>query len=159
MSKFGKLGRIVNIDNFKKSSRNITQIIVHCSATPRGRENDAKDINAWHKNRGWSGIGYHYVILPSGEIQYGRNVNYIGAHVKGYNKNSIGICVVGGTDENYVAKEDYFTADQMVFLESFLVKLHKMYPKSEVLGHRDIPFVLKMCPCMDVKKKFVHIIK
>ena len=79
--------------------RNIDKIIVHCSATQEGRHLDAAEINRWHLKRGWKGIGYHYVVLLDGAIEYGRNIYEQGAHVKNYNKGSIGICYIGGVEE------------------------------------------------------------
>ncbi len=159
MGRFNKVGYVLDQEDFKKSKRKIKKIIVHCSATPEGRHNDARDIHSWHLKRGWAGIGYHYVMLLSGEIQYGRNVNYSGAHAKGYNKYTIGVCLIGGTDQKLVAKENSFTGDQFVFLESFLIKLHKLYPDAEITGHRNLPGVNKACPCFDVKNKYGFIWK
>ena len=84
----------------KKSSRNIRYLVVHCSATPEGRDHTAKDIDLWHRQRGFEGIGYNYVIRLDGTIELGRDVNKIPAHVEGHNKDSIGICYIGGIDKN-----------------------------------------------------------
>ena len=78
--------------------RDIDKIIVHCSATQEGKEINAAEINLWHLKRGWSGIGYHYVVLLDGTIEYGRSIYKQGAHVKGGNKGSIGICYIGGVE-------------------------------------------------------------
>ena len=79
--------------------RTISKIIVHCSATQENRDLDAAEINRWHLKRGWKGIGYHYVVLLDGTIEYGRNIYEQGAHVKNHNKGSIGICYIGGVEE------------------------------------------------------------
>ena len=71
--------------------REIDKIIVHCSATKEGVDVSASTIDSWHKERGWRGIGYHYVIALDGKIEYGRNVNETGAHVRNHNRRSIGI--------------------------------------------------------------------
>ena len=76
--------------------REINKIVVHCSATQEGKNISAATIDKWHKKRGWRGIGYHYVIALDGSMEYGRPVEQIGAHVKGMNKNSIGIVYIGG---------------------------------------------------------------
>ena len=154
MNRFNKVGHVVDTENLKKSKRDIDRIVVHCSGTPRGRYNTAKDIHQWHKERGWAGIGYHYVLMPGGELQFGRNIDAIGAHAHNFNYGSIGICVIGGTNDKHIAKENYFTVDQMIFLESLLIKLHRIYPKAKIVGHRDLPHVNKACPCMNIKKKF-----
>ncbi len=78
--------------------RDIDKIIVHCSATQEGKHISAATIDKWHKKRGWRGIGYHYVVGLNGNIEYGRNIYESGAHVKGHNKGSIGICYIGGVE-------------------------------------------------------------
>lgn len=75
--------------------RLITDIIIHCSATPNGTDFDAADIDVMHKARGFARIGYHFVICINGDIQVGRNIEEVGAHVKGYNSHSVGICMIG----------------------------------------------------------------
>ena len=76
--------------------RKISELIVHCTATPEGKYFDASHIDRWHKQRGWSGIGYHFVVLLDGTIEYGRDLNKSGAHTKGKNSTSIGLTYVGG---------------------------------------------------------------
>ena len=76
--------------------RKISEIIVHCSATSEMRDFGAKDIDLWHKAQGWDCIGYHYVVRIDGTIEEGRPVERIGAHCKGHNAYSIGVCYVGG---------------------------------------------------------------
>ena len=150
MGRFSEVGKVLEYWNLKKAKRKITRIVVHCSATPQGRYHDARDIHLWHKARGWAGIGYHYVLLDSGEVQQGRNINYTGAHAKGYNKGSLAICLIGGLNDNMIATEKAFTTDQLRVLEKLLSDLQKMYPKAEILGHRDLPYVNKACPCIEV---------
>ena len=88
---------------FKKSKRTITELIVHCSATPEGVDYTVDDIRRWHKQQGWSDIGYHYVVYRNGLIVDGRDVDLIGAHCLkgGHNTHSIGICYVGGVDKDH----------------------------------------------------------
>lgn len=80
--------------------RKITEIIVHCTATPYGRETSVEEIDAWHRARGFKSIGYHFVIGLDGRVMTGRNIKEPGAHCKGHNAHSIGICYVGGLDPN-----------------------------------------------------------
>ena len=127
-------------------SREITQIIIHCSATYATQDINASDIDRWHKEKGWSGCGYHFVILRSGAIQIGRDIQKPGAHAKGFNRNSIGVCLVGGLDDAGDS-EDNFTFPQYESLRSLIA----LRPGVEVLGHRDLPGVDKECPCFDVK--------
>ena len=77
-------------------------VIIHCSDTPDYSVGDigydrfrAKDIDAWHKARGWKMIGYHYVITRAGKVENGRPLDMIGAHCEGYNSHSLGICYIG----------------------------------------------------------------
>jgi N-acetylmuramoyl-L-alanine amidase len=131
--------------------RKISKIIVHCSATPEGRHVSAKTIDEWHKARGWSGIGYHYVIGLNGTIEYGRYVQKTGAHVKGHNKGSIGICYIGGCDSDMNAK-DTRTPEQKESLLLLIKTLKKMHSGAEVFGHRD--FSAKECPSFDAKNEY-----
>lgn len=78
--------------------RKITEIIIHCSATPEGKDYTVEDINQWHKARGFKCIGYHYVIYRDGSIHNGRPIEQVGAHCQKHNANSIGICYIGGCD-------------------------------------------------------------
>ena len=78
--------------------RDINKIIIHCSATPEGRDVNTETIRQWHTAKGWSDIGYHYVIELDGSVNMGRDIDRIGAHTKGHNTGSIGICYVGGMD-------------------------------------------------------------
>ena len=131
-----------------------SKITVHCSATKEGVNFDADDIRKWHKKKGWSDIGYHYVITLDGEIQPGRPIERTGAHVKGHNKNNIGICLIGGLDSRS-HPEDTFTAEQYGSLRYLMSELCGKYgtKQSDIKGHRDYPGVHKECPCFDVQSK------
>ena len=134
--------------------RNINKIIVHCSATPEGREVSADTIDQWHKKRGWSGIGYHYVVALDGRIEYGREITKQGAHVKGHNKGSIGICYIGGCDSAMNSK-DTRTLEQKESLLLLLKTLKKMHPDATIHGHNE--FANKACPCFDAYNEYCHI--
>lgn len=131
--------------------RNINKIIVHCSATKEGKAFTANDITRWHKQRGFATIGYHYVVLLDGTIQQGRAEMVMGAHCKGYNANSIGICYIGGLDANGKSK-DTRTPEQKESLLILLKELKKKYPKATIHGHRE--FANKDCPCFDAKNEY-----
>jgi len=132
--------------------RKINKIIVHCSDSPEGREDTIDDIRLWHMNeRGWSDVGYHYVIHLDGSIHVGREVNTQGAHVKGHNKGSIGVCYVGGADIDFKPK-DTRTCEQKESLEIVLQYLKRVYPRVEILGHRDLSS--KACPSFDAKNEY-----
>ena len=72
--------------------RKIKEIIIHCSATREGRDYTVADIDRWHRERGFFCIGYHFVIYRDGSIHVGRSVEEVGAHCKGHNTVSIGVC-------------------------------------------------------------------
>ncbi|WP_314280050.1 N-acetylmuramoyl-L-alanine amidase [Capnocytophaga leadbetteri] len=141
----------------KKSTRQIKYLVVHCSATPEGRNHTAKDIDAWHRQRGFDRIGYNYVIRLDGTVEEGRDVNKIPSHVKGYNKESIGICYIGGIDKNTLQPKDTRTPAQKEALKKLLIELKKMYPQAEILGHRDFPNVAKACPCFNAKFEYKNL--
>lgn len=132
------------------AKRTIDKIIIHCAATRPTQNIDAATIDCWHKQRGWKGIGYHAVIKRSGEIELGRNVSTIGAHCKGHNEKSIGICLVGGIDENKKPSSNY-TDEQWKTLRQVLITLMRHYKLTDqnVYGHSD--FANKACPCFNVR--------
>ena len=135
--------------------RDIDKIILHCSATPEGRDVSVKTIREWHKQRGWSDIGYHYVVMLDGTIEEGRPLERQGAHVRGHNKGSIGICYVGGLDSDMKAK-DTRTDAQRASLSAFLEFLMVEYPKATLHGHNE--FAAKACPSFIVKNEYKYII-
>lgn len=137
----------------KKSKRNIKYIVIHCSATKEGCLFTAVDIDKWHKAKGWAEIGYNYVIDLDGKIELGRDVDKVPAQVEGYNSNAIGICYIGGLDENMKPK-DTRTAQQKQSLLKLLKELKALYPNAVIQGHRDFPGVNKACPCFDAKKEY-----
>jgi len=125
--------------------RIIDEVIVHCSATKPSMDIGVKEINEWHLNRGWSGIGYHFVIRRNGKIEPGRPTNLVGAHCKGRNKHSIGVCLVGGINERGEAEFNY-TSKQIVTLTYFLVSEKILGRK--ISGHNQ--YSSKACPCFNV---------
>lgn len=131
--------------------REITEIIIHCSATKEGHIFLAADIDRWHKARGWKGIGYHYVIDLDGKIEVGRPEEQIGVHVEGYNAHSIGICYIGGLDANGKPK-DTRTPQQKQSLKELVARLKAKYPKATVHGHNE--YANKACPCFPVRMEF-----
>lgn len=141
----------------KKSKRTIKYIVVHCTATPEGREHTAQDIDRWHKQRGFKEIGYNYVVKLDGTIELGRDVDKIPAHVEGYNANSIGITYVGGVDKDKFRAKDTRTEAQKKSLMVLLKELRKLYPTAQILGHRDFKGVNKACPSFDAKEEYKNI--
>lgn len=125
-------------------------LVVHCSATKPTQDVGASEIRRWHLERGWSDIGYHQVIRRNGVVELGRSLTEVGAHVKGYNRVSVGVCLVGGIDV-HGNPADNFTAAQYESLETTLDYWKLIYPHAVIQGHRDFPGVSKSCPCFDVK--------
>lgn len=128
--------------------RTINKIIIHCSATPEGRNVTVKDIDRWHRNRGFDKIGYHHVIYLDGSIHTGRAEEIIGAHTAGHNASSIGICYIGGVDTSMKPK-DTRTPQQKTSLRNLIKDLQKKYPGATVHGHNE--FSAKACPSFNVK--------
>lgn len=126
-------------------------IVIHCSATRAIQDVGAADIRRWHKAQGWADIGYAFVIRRNGKVETGRSVDAIGSHVKGHNHDSLGICLVGGLNNETYKPEDNYTAAQWAALIRLLTTLTKKYPAAKVLGHRDFPNVQKACPCFNAK--------
>ena len=113
------------------------------------------DINKWHRERGFRGIGYHYVVYLDGSVHSGRTESEIGAHCKGRNSNSIGVCYIGGLDADGVTPKDTRTEMQKKALTELLGKLKEKYPNAKIYGHRD--FANKACPCFDAKEEYKNI--
>lgn len=129
--------------------RNIDKIIIHCSATPEGRPTTVADIDRWHRQRGFAGIGYHYVVYPDGSVHVGRSVEQAGAHCTGQNAASIGICYIGGCNRAGQPKDTRTEAQKSALLE--LVKaIRRRWPHATVHGHNE--FSAKACPSFDVRK-------
>lgn len=153
----------------KRSKRKIDEIIVHCTATPEGRECSVSEIRRWHKQRGFSDIGYHYVVHLDGELEEGRDVDISGAHCSGHNSHSIGVVYVGGLTSDGKKAKDTRTLKQKAALLSLLYDLRKLYPNALILGHRDTspdkngngvvePFEwIKSCPCYDAMSEYRNV--
>jgi len=130
--------------------RAINKIIIHCSATPEGRNDTVDDIWDWHVNgNGWSDIGYHYVIHLDGSVHEGRQEETRGAHTSGQNHDSIGICYVGGMNADMTAPKDTRTPEQKAALRELVHELLSRYPEASVHGHRE--YANKACPSFDVQ--------
>ena len=132
--------------------RSINEIIVHCADTPEGRDNTVADITRWHKDRGFRTIGYHYVIYRDGSIHNGRPIEEIGAHCKGHNAHSIGICYIGGKSADGKKHIDTRTPEQKEALLSLLRLLKAQFPNAQIYGHRD--FAARDCPCFDARSEY-----
>lgn len=129
--------------------RAITEIILHCAATPEGKDFTVEDIDRWHRARKFAGIGYHYVIYRDGSVHPGRPVEQQGAHCTGHNAHSIGVCYIGGCAADGKTPKDTRTPAQEEAMEALVRKLMKQYPGATVHGHNE--YAAKACPSFDVK--------
>ena len=128
---------------------------MHCSATPEGKDYNVDTIRQWHLQRGFSDIGYHYVIYRDGSIHIGRDESIIGAHCTGHNTNSIGVCYIGGCASDGKTPKDTRTTEQKQSLVKLLKELKTKYPQASIHGHRD--FSSKACPSFDATKEYSSI--
>jgi N-acetylmuramoyl-L-alanine amidase len=143
---------VATVLKMKKSRRTINEIIVHCSATPEGKDYTVDDITRWHKQRGFTTIGYHYVVYRDGSIHEGRDVKYSGAHCTGHNANSIGVVYIGGVSKDGKTAKDTRTKAQKRALLQVMRTLRAAYPSARIYGHRD--FAKKDCPSFDAREEY-----
>lgn len=133
----------------------VREIVVHCAATRpdwmRGQPLSAKvaEIRAWHRNNGWSDIGYHWVIDRDGAVQAGRLETVVGAHVAGHNSGTIGICLLGGfgaaASDSF---SDHFTALQDIALRQLISAIQMRARIERITGHNE--YAAKACPGFSV---------
>ena len=135
--------------------RIINEIIIHCSATPEGKDYTVEQIRQWHKQRGFSDIGYHYVIYLDGSVHTGRPESQVGAHCLGHNSHSIGVCYIGGVAKDGKTPKDTRTDAQKESLIKLIKELKAKYPKATVHGHRE--YANKACPCFDAKNEYKNL--
>ena len=149
------------VAEMREANREITEFIAHWSATYTNQDIGAEEIHSWHVDKGWKGIGYHYVIRRDGRLQRGRPINSTGAHSGAYNHNnySIGICFIGGFNcpsgtpnpERYVS-EDSLTEAQMKTFDMFVASFYDVFPSGQAWGHNDTSDAGKPDPGFDVQE-------
>lgn len=144
-------------------------LVWHCTATPEGEEHTVKEIDGWHRARGFKKVGYHRVIHLDGTVSEGRSEEEVGAHVAGHNVGSIGYSYVGGVDKNGKPK-DTRTDDQKTTMLGLTERAIAKYNLKRVLGHRDLSPDLdgdgeieayewiKVCPCFEAMKEYGHLL-
>ena len=130
--------------------RKIDKVIIHCADTKTNQNFDVSDIDRWHKNKGWTEIGYHYYIKLDGTIQTGRKLKRVGAHCAGHNSSSVGVCLEGGKNPDGT-KWDMCTSKQEYAVEKLLLTLGKDYPNITLHGHYEFSKT-KSCPNFDINK-------
>lgn len=126
---------------FSKPKRRVSKVFLHCSASEHG---DVEAIRRWHLERGWSDIGYHYVILKDGELEVGRPIEQTPAAQKGHNTGSIAICLIG-------LDKDLFTAPQRSTLLTLCNEIDAAY-EHEVTFHGHCEVAAKACPVFDYRR-------
>lgn len=148
--------------------REVNLIVVHCSATRVDRDITARDIDSFHRVRGFSSWGYHYYVRKDGSIEKMRDESEPGAHAYGHNRDSIGLCYEGGLDVNG-RPANTRTAAQKRTLVALLRSLRADYPGARIVGHRDLsPDVngngrvdkwerTKECPCFDAAEEYADL--
>ena len=135
--------------------RKVNKIIIHCTATPEGRDVSIDEVRRWHvKERGWRDVGYHFLIRLDGTVEEGRPIEMTGAHTRGHNWDSIGIAYAGGMSKDITEPKDTRTEQQKSSMVDLLCQLHDCYGGT-VYGHRD--FSEKACPSFDAKTEYENI--
>lgn len=136
--------------------RKIDKIIIHCAATPEGKDFTVQQIRQWHtapkpKGNGWRDIGYHFVIYRDGSVHVGRPIEQSGAHTSGHNAHSIGICYIGGCAADGKTPKDTRTEAQKAALVRLVRELRSQFPGATVHGHNE--FAAKACPSFNVQNE------
>lgn len=132
--------------------RRISLIIIHCSGVRPRQQSSAKQIDRWHRQLGWNGIGYHYVIRRNGMVERGRPETVVGAHCRGHNLHSIGVCYEGGLDAGGKPCDTRTEAQKQSLLQ-LLKELRGRYPQAIILGHKQLCRI-KECPCFDAAREY-----
>jgi len=128
-------------------------IVVHAAFTKKAMDIGVVEITRWHKERGFSDIGYHYVITRTGEVQIGRALHFKGAHAIPVNSESVAICLVGGKSDDGESWEHNYTIQQLNSLKALVLDLLFLFPDAEVVGHKDVQDKRK-CPGFDIASLF-----
>ncbi len=139
-----------------KELKSVDYLVVHCSVTKEDVDIGVEEIRRWHRQRNFFDVGYHYVIRRDGTLEKGREDNVPGAHARGFNDKSLGICLVGGVESDGKTPEQNFTPEQYETLKGLLFDLRDDHPGATVLGHRDLPNVNKACPSFDMPQLWDH---
>lgn len=129
---------------FKKPNREVNKVFIHCSASDNPDHDNVQTIKAWHLERGWSDIGYHYFIRKDGTIEKGRDLERVPAAQKGHNKGSIAICIHG-------LELDLFTKEELKSLYKLCEEINEAYDDITFHAHNEVN-KHKTCPVIDIQK-------
>ena len=141
--------------SFYQNYREVTLLVVHCSATRCNVSFPVERLRECHLQRGFRDIGYHFYITQDGVLHHCRPFSEIGAHVRGFNRHSIGICYEGGLDENGRPADTRTTAQRFALLDLLTILKHQ-YPEAQILGHYQLSATIhKACPCYDPRKEYL----
>lgn len=147
--------RTQELPSLYQSERPVGLAVIHCAATLPGQHTTVADIDRWHRLRGFDGIGYHFYITRDGLIHTGRPLERIGAHARGFNAVSVGICYEGGLDASAMPC-DTRSIEQKAALVALLIRLKRDYPLMDIVGHRDLD-PHKACPCFDAMSEYAGV--
>lgn len=129
-------------------------LVLHCSATRCNLDYSVEQLRRDHKSRGFYDVGYHFYIRKDGSMTQHRFLLEVGAHARPFNRCSIGICYEGGLNEHALPC-DTRTPEQTERIVDVLSRLHRLFPKAKIVGHRDLPGTTpKECPCLDAHALF-----
>ena len=136
--------------------REIKLLVIHCSATRCNVSFTVEQLRQCHLQRGFKDIGYHFYITRNGELHHCRPVSEPGAHVRGFNRHSIGICYEGGLDEEGRPADTRTQAQRFALLDLLTILKHQ-YPDAQILGHYQLSASIhKACPCFDSRKEYMN---
>ena len=147
---------LAGVENGKymTSADSVRFLVLHCSATRCNQDYSVEQLRRDHKARGFYDIGYHFYIRKDGTMTQHRKLLEVGAHARPYNRCSIGICYEGGLDE-HGKPCDTRTPEQTERIVDVLTRLHQLFPKAKIVGHRDLPGTTpKECPCLNAHDVF-----
>lgn len=141
MSRFFK--EPIVLFKFKKPTRQVNKVYIHCSATDVKAHDNIETIKKWHvEEKGWDYVGYHYFIRKDGMIEEGRALEVEPAAQKDFNTGSIAICLSG-------KKKEFFTQKQFDSLKKLCEEINLAYDKITFHGHCEVS--KKKCPVFDYK--------
>lgn len=144
----------LDMENEEYPQREIKLIVIHCSATRCNVPFTPAQLEQCHLKKGWKGIGYHFYITRDGAVYHTRPIYKVGAHARGFNLHSVGICYEGGLDENGAPKDTRTTFQKMALLDLIKI-LREQYPGIQVKGHYQLSAdIHKACPCFDAEREY-----